>query len=660
MDLKAKALLVCEFYEEFHSQEKFDNLFNVNLLGFLVAKQNYCGQILSDDQVAKIENLSSGQCDDWISITWENICVILGGKDPVGTYANISELIASPDNLDSSSFATIFAEAAVSLKTPQQAFQRGRLLEVDTEEMKLHLDHFLKNAEILSDSQRFLLYGYLSKLQGKTELISNLTDHLLGKSNLKYDEQDRSNLLLFLLKYSEQRLSVQNLYPEKILELMQVVDFDNPLIIQNKDKSWNIDFQKLEISETYSDNPYQFINQCKQFLYGDNSSFDFGFESECCETDLIGNDVNTLTDNPDFLPDVDFSDYATFVWSDYWYPKFLLLAYANPANVFIESIDNDQATQWCTGYDASIGISPALPSGMVEIFRFIPRFLPLIASKTLSEHFEEIPDNFINLFKALRHTRPEANIQLRDDVVDDYVLMANQENFDDHLDDFLCEDEKDMTKFFEILAACLYTNNTKLLMKLSLIDDQLTRMCVLLNPFTPNEVIEEMGEIDFELAEDVKFETGFSADKEFASIQRFPEFISAVARNCGDFTFAEKVLERLTDENLVSKSSVEKPIENATKTKLEKFSVSKTTLPTETLIRLLAEFINLEKGGDKYQKFFAVNDIGVALALAASIEWVLITEEGEPYLRETYVAMCALFNADPNTEFGSFDELCGN
>lgn len=91
----------------------------------------------------------------------------------------------------------------------------------------------------------------------------------------------------------------------------------------------------------------------------------------------------------------------------------------------------------------------------------------------------------------------------------------------------------------------------------------------------------------------------------------------------------------------------------------EKLTGPKTNLSMESMIRLLLEFINLEMGSEKYEEFFAVNDIGVPLADALSREWIVLTKKGENQLRETYVAMCALFDADPNLEFASLDELMG-
>ena len=64
------------------------------------------------------------------------------------------------------------------------------------------------------------------------------------------------------------------------------------------------------------------------------------------------------------------------------------------------------------------------------------------------------------------------------------------------------------------------------------------------------------------------------------------------------------------------------------------------------------QFVNQE-----YDEFFDYNDLGVPMAIALSNGLVNLTEDGEALLNETWKDLCELFNADPEEEYESIDDL---
>ena len=658
MDLESKAKIICQFYGEYKDDTSFSNLFKIYEPGILLARQNYCGETLHDEQVAVIEKLSLEECAEWISSTWTNLCLNLGNKDPRGAYKNLNELIESPRSENTSEFLATLETVSGTITSRQEAFRRGQLIEASEAEIRKQIADFIENGENLSESHRFFIYGLLSSLQDKLTFVAILVDELKQKSISNSDEEDRLNLVNFLLHYSAGVLSTQKLFPLSFKDVMQKVDSGNPLVRQNPAGSWEIDLVRLGVSPEFADQSNEVIEDAKKFLFGDISSFDHGFISECCQTELVQSDLSDLTYRNEFLESTDFVDFAVFVWSDYWYPKFLLLAYANPANVFVEPFDAEIMTQWCNSYDDEIGVAPLLPSGMVEIFRFTPRILALMSTKLISEHFEEIPDNFINLFLVLKHARPEADPSARDEVIRDYIESAQIEDSEENLDHYLNVDS-DMQKFFEIVAASLYTKNHELLSELSLMNDNVTRMCVLLNPATPVQVINQMGHVDFTLLEEIEFDTSYSDDNKFSDSETFAEFIAGVAANCHDFEFADSVKLRLNETKLQPEKAEESENSEGQKT-LVLPNINKPSISIETMAKLVAEFTELENSNEAYREFFEYNDLGVPLAYAFNLNQIVFTDAGKKVIHETYVEMCKLLKADPNKEYDSLDELAGS
>lgn len=435
--------------------------------------------------------------------------------------------------------------------SPRDAFLRGQALRVSDNDLRRKISEFIEHGETFTDSHRFLLYGSLTGLQDQPTLLGSIRDFVENLLDLNEDEVDRRNVIAFLLAYTAKVLPAQHPFPTEYFDSMQFVDFQSPLIKQLGYGKWQIDHSRLKLPLELYSNIDDIFEASKVFLYGETSAYDRGIEPLCAVTKMVGVDVGTLIEQPGFLEELEFSNYVTFVWSAYWYPKFLLLAYANASNIFMEPIDTNQEVQWCTGWEDSIGIAPSIPRGMALILRFTPRILTLMATAQISEYFDEIPDNFVNLFPALKHTRPEADATLTNAVVRQYLDRAIDDD-DQGLDLFLDEDQ-DMTLFFEIISACLYTKNVKLIEELAKLDDEITKKCVFLNPETPDSVLDMLSPIEFELSEGIMFNSGYFEDDKCSQVDSFAEFMAAVANNTKDFEFANSIKLRWTRASLQPK-----------------------------------------------------------------------------------------------------------
>lgn len=75
--------------------------------------------------------------------------------------------------------------------------------------------------------------------------------------------------------------------------------------------------------------------------------------------------------------------------------------------------------------------------------------------------------------------------------------------------------------------------------------------------------------------------------------------------------------------------------------------------------QLIVEFTEQEFANTEFDDFFDYNDIGVPLAIALSNNLVTLTNEGEKVLEETYIDLCNLFEANPNKEYESIEDLIG-
>jgi len=72
---------------------------------------------------------------------------------------------------------------------------------------------------------------------------------------------------------------------------------------------------------------------------------------------------------------------------------------------------------------------------------------------------------------------------------------------------------------------------------------------------------------------------------------------------------------------------------------------------------IIVQFTQDAFNDDLYSDFFDYNDLGVPLSIAVQQEMVILTDAGEGVLQETWKELCTMFNADPEKEYESIDDL---
>lgn len=434
------------------------------------------------------------------------------------------------------------------------SFLVGKVVIPSLKELQDLIEEYFIKVNQFSASQRFFLYGYLSGIPKESEIRSALHSKLdslaasISQTERERDReelQDRVNILKFLLRYSEHKLASQHIMPPALEDDLKTLDFAKPSIVQNSDGSWN-DFVGIH-SQTSVIPGKEFgelvSTAYSEFALGEFCGWDRAFEGECITDGDVFQDAMHLFDDSELLPGMNFTDVANFVWAVYWYPKFLLFAYANPSNVFVNDLKCDFVTHWQAGYETEIGIAPDAPRDLVQILRFTPRLLTLLSSTAYSAIYEDGNDAFINLFPALKLARPEATQADIDVVIVSYLEKANLGDSTNLLGNLL-DIDLELTEFFELVSACLHTKNSELLAQLAEIEDEITQVCVLLNPVTSVEVLEDL-EYTYELPEGVKLETGYLEDGTSDDLTEFPNYISDIALRCHDFEFAEAIKQRV-------------------------------------------------------------------------------------------------------------------
>ena len=83
-------------------------------------------------------------------------------------------------------------------------------------------------------------------------------------------------------------------------------------------------------------------------------------------------------------------------------------------------------------------------------------------------------------------------------------------------------------------------------------------------------------------------------------------------------------------------------------------------MDNRTKAEILVQFTQDEFNSGEYEEFFDYNDLGIPLSIAITQDMVILTDAGEQLLEETWIELCLLFNADPNLEYESIDDLMGN
>ena len=80
-------------------------------------------------------------------------------------------------------------------------------------------------------------------------------------------------------------------------------------------------------------------------------------------------------------------------------------------------------------------------------------------------------------------------------------------------------------------------------------------------------------------------------------------------------------------------------------------------MDNRTKAEILVQFTQDEFNSGEYEEFFDYNDLGIPLSIAITQDMVILTDAGEQLLEETWIELCLLFEADPNGEYESIDDL---
>jgi hypothetical protein len=80
-------------------------------------------------------------------------------------------------------------------------------------------------------------------------------------------------------------------------------------------------------------------------------------------------------------------------------------------------------------------------------------------------------------------------------------------------------------------------------------------------------------------------------------------------------------------------------------------------MDNRTKAEILVQFTQDYFNSGEYEEFFDYNDLGIPLSIAITQDMVILTNEGEQLLEETWKELCLLFEANPNEEYESIDDL---
>jgi hypothetical protein len=80
-------------------------------------------------------------------------------------------------------------------------------------------------------------------------------------------------------------------------------------------------------------------------------------------------------------------------------------------------------------------------------------------------------------------------------------------------------------------------------------------------------------------------------------------------------------------------------------------------MDNRTKAEILVQFTQDEFNSGEYEEFFDYNDLGIPLSIAIVQDMVILTDSGEELLEETWKELCLLFDANPDNEYESIDDL---
>jgi hypothetical protein len=80
-------------------------------------------------------------------------------------------------------------------------------------------------------------------------------------------------------------------------------------------------------------------------------------------------------------------------------------------------------------------------------------------------------------------------------------------------------------------------------------------------------------------------------------------------------------------------------------------------MDNRTKAEILVQFTQDSFNDETYSEFFDYNDLGIPMSIAVVQDMVILTDEGEQLLDETWKDLCLLFDANPDSEYESIDDL---
>jgi hypothetical protein len=80
-------------------------------------------------------------------------------------------------------------------------------------------------------------------------------------------------------------------------------------------------------------------------------------------------------------------------------------------------------------------------------------------------------------------------------------------------------------------------------------------------------------------------------------------------------------------------------------------------MDNRTKAEILVQFTQDYFNSGEYEEFFDYNDLGIPMSIAITQDMVILTDSGEQLLEETWKELCLLFEADPNSEYETIDDL---
>ena len=80
-------------------------------------------------------------------------------------------------------------------------------------------------------------------------------------------------------------------------------------------------------------------------------------------------------------------------------------------------------------------------------------------------------------------------------------------------------------------------------------------------------------------------------------------------------------------------------------------------MDNRTKAEILVQFTQDHFNSEEYDDFFDYNDLGIPLSIAITQDMVILTDSGEELLEETWKELCLLFDANPDDEYESIDDL---